>query len=144
MPVADTIKSQTTDTAAGRLIFGLMFFTVLFALVSDEIGAAGGTNPTPKVPAIKIIIGGTVATSLLTLLSHAGDAGEKFATGLALIAFASGTLVYGKPVWDAANKAFGTGSGNAYTTLATNSAGGPTALPTEPKVQTPTNEFIAS
>lgn len=54
-----------------------------------------------------IIFGGTVATSLLVLLSHAGEPGEQFATGLAVVAFTSSALVYGKPVWDAANTAFG-------------------------------------
>jgi hypothetical protein len=99
-------ESRTTITAPGRLIFGLMTFTVIFSLVGEEISQGQGKKET--VNPFIIIFGGTVATSLLTLLSHAGEGGERFATGLALIAFLSSSLVYGKPVWDAANKAFGT------------------------------------
>lgn len=98
-------ESRTTITAPGRLIFGLMTFTVIFSLVGEEISTGQGKKPT--VNPFIIIFGGTVATSLLTLLSHAGEGGEDFATGLALVAFLSSSLVYGKPVWDAANKAFG-------------------------------------
>lgn len=98
-------ESRTTITAPGRIIFGLMTFTVIFSLVGEEISTGQGNKPT--VNPFIIIFGGTVATSLLTLISHAGEGGENFATGLALIAFLSSSLVYGKPVWDAANKAFG-------------------------------------
>ena len=97
--------SRTTITAPGRLILGLMVFTITFSLIGGEIEASNGGKQT--VSPFIIIFGGTMATSLLTLLSHAGEAGENFAVGLATIAFASSSLVYGKPVWDAANKAFG-------------------------------------
>lgn len=98
-------ESRTTITAPGRIIFGLMTFTVVFSLVGEEISTGQGNKPT--VNPFLIIFGGTVATSLLTLISHAGEGGEDFATGLALIAFLSSSLVYGKPVWDALNKSFG-------------------------------------
>ncbi len=98
-------ESRTVLTAPGRLVFGLMTFTVVFSLIGGEIEGSNGGKQT--VSPFMIIFGGTVATSLLTLLTHAGEAGENFAVGLALIAFTSSTLVYGKPVWDAANKAFG-------------------------------------
>jgi hypothetical protein len=97
--------SRTTITAPGRLVFGLMTFTVIFSLVGGEIEGAGGKKQT--VSPFMIIFGGTVATSLLVLLSHAGEAGENFATGLAAVTFITSALVYGAPVWDAANKAFG-------------------------------------
>ncbi len=117
--------SRTTLTAPGRLVFGLMTFTVVFALIGREIATGQAPNQPGQtgfgaavvpvnqygvagtVSPFMIIFGGTVATSLLVLLTHAGEAGENFATGLALIAFVSSTLVFGKPVWDAANKAFG-------------------------------------
>lgn len=98
--------SRTVNTEPGRLIFGLMVFTVGFSVVGSEIEKNGGT--TPAVNPAKIIFGGTVAMSLLTLLSHAGEAGERFSVGLATVAFLTSALVYGKPVWDAMNKAFGT------------------------------------
>jgi len=98
-------ESRTTLTAPGRLIFGLMVFTIAFSLVGGEIEGAQGKKQT--VNPFMIIFGGTVATSLLVLLSHAGEAGENFATGLATVTFVTASLVYGKPVWDAANKAFG-------------------------------------
>jgi hypothetical protein len=99
-------ESRTTITAPGRLIFGLMTFTVVFSLVGEEISTGQGNEP--KVSPFLIIFGGTVATSLLVLLSHAGEGGEELATGLALVTFISAaTAIYTKPVWDAANKAFG-------------------------------------
>jgi hypothetical protein len=97
--------SNTTITAPGRLILGLMTFTIVFSLVGDEISTGQGNKP--KVNPFIIIFGGTIATSLLTLISHAGDAGEEFATGLALIAFLTSSLTFGKPVWDKLNDAFG-------------------------------------
>lgn len=98
-------SSRITDTAPGRLIFGLMISTVTFTVIGGEIEKGNGTKPT--VNPLLAIFGGTMATSLLILLSHAGEAGERFGTGLAVIAFATSALVYGAPVWDAANKAFG-------------------------------------
>lgn len=99
------MASRTTITAPGRLILGLMVFTITFSLVGGEIEKSGGKTPT--VNPFTIIFGGTVATSLLTLISHAGEAGERFSVGLATVAFVTSALVYGKPVWDAANGAFG-------------------------------------
>jgi hypothetical protein len=98
-------ESRVTLTAPGRLIFGLMIFTVAFSVVGGEIEQANGKKPT--LNPLLIIFGGTMATSLLTLISHAGQAGETFATGVALVTFTTASLVYGRPVWDAANKAFG-------------------------------------
>jgi hypothetical protein len=120
-------ESRTTITAPGRLIFGLMTFTVVFSLVGEEIGQGQGRKET--VNPFMIIFGGTVATSLLTLLSHAGEPGERFATGLAAVAFITSALVYGGPVWAAANKAFGSSPTTpvASTTPSTASTGGTAA-----------------
>jgi hypothetical protein len=124
------MTSRTTFTEPGRLIFGLMVFTVSFSLVGGEIEKGGGAKPT--VNPATIIFGGTVATSLLTLISHGGEVGERVGVGLALIAFTTSALVYGKPVWDAMNKAFGstptkpigitTGTTAATPTIATSTA----------------------
>jgi hypothetical protein len=99
------MATRTVIDAPGRLIFGLMVFTMAFSLVGGEI--QGGSGGTQSVKPVTIIIGGTVATSLLTLISHAGEVGEHFATGLATIAFTTSALVYGKPVWDKLNQEFG-------------------------------------
>jgi hypothetical protein len=98
-------SARTTTDAPGRLILGLMVFTMAFSLVGGEIQKNGGGKQT--VSPFMILFGGTVATSALTLLSHAGEPGEHFATGLATIAFSTAALVYGKPVWDRLNSAFG-------------------------------------
>lgn len=114
--------------APGRIILGLMVFTMAFSLVGGEITKNQGNKP-PVSPFL-ILFGGTVATSALTLLSHAGEPGEHFAVGLATIAFSTSALVYGKPVWDALNKTFGskptasvsTSTPTSPTTIATSQA----------------------
>lgn len=83
-----------------------MVFTITFSLIGGEIEKSQSQKQT--VNPFTIIFGGTVAASLLTLISHAGEAGERFSVGLATVAFITSALVYGKPVWDAANNAFGT------------------------------------
>ena len=103
--------SRTVNDAPGRIILGLMVFTMVFAMAGAELEANSSSDPgavKPGVSPAKIIFGGTVATSALTLISHAGEAGERFAVGLATIALTTSALVYGKPVWDALNKQFGT------------------------------------
>ena len=111
MPLeAATSSARTRSQADSRLIVGLMGFTVLFSTIGAEIRVAktpatgiGGVATGPA----KILLGGVVATALLTLLSHAGDPGREFAIGLALVSMATATLVYGAPVWDSANNLFG-------------------------------------
>lgn len=95
------MASRTTVTAPGRIILGLMVFTMTFALVGGELEQGAGKAQT--ISPFTIIFGGTVATSLLTLLSHAGETGEHLAVGLATVAFLTTALTYGKPggeVWD--------------------------------------------
>jgi hypothetical protein len=95
-----------------------MAFTVIFALIGNEIKTLGADAGQPKEsdPTVagdvltaggRIILGGMVATSLLVLLTHAGNAGRQFAVGLAAVAMASSTLVYGGPVWSAMGTTFG-------------------------------------
>lgn len=98
-------SSRTVANAPGRMIFGLMTFTMAFSLIGGELEKNQGKPQT--VNPITIIVGGTIATSLLTLISHAGEPGERLGVGLATVAFVTAALVYGKPVWDAANNAFG-------------------------------------
>jgi hypothetical protein len=104
-----------------------MTATMVFAVVGNEITVAQGVPNKPgqigygaaivpvnqgtgvagTVSPFRIIFGGTIATSLLILVSHAGEAGETLGTGLAVVAFTTAALVYGGPVWNAVNKAFG-------------------------------------
>jgi hypothetical protein len=123
-------QSRTTLDAPGRLILGLMVFTMVFSLVGTELDGGKKSGTSPTLSPAKIIFGGTVATSLLTLMSHAGEAGEKFATGLATITFTTSALVYGKPVWDKLNGAFGskpTGSTTASLSSIPTGPGGQSA-----------------
>lgn len=111
-------QSSTTRTEATQgsgTIVALMGITVLFALIGNEVKNLEGTpsegNATVAGTVVtsggKILIGGTVATALLALLTHAGNGGRQFAVGLALVSMTTATLVYGGPVWDALNKTFG-------------------------------------
>ena len=102
--------STITEDANSRIIFALMSFAVLFSLVGNEIKAVNNpqTGSTGVVTvAGRIILGGFFATSLLVLVSHAGEPGRKIGVGLATVATLSSVLVYGKPVWDSANTLFG-------------------------------------
>jgi hypothetical protein len=98
--VTEAASNQVTRTSSdpdARMIAALMFFTVGFSLVGNEIKAKS-SNALITEP-VKIVLGGTAATAALVLLSHAGDAGRQFAVGLALVSFTTSALVYGGPVW---------------------------------------------
>jgi hypothetical protein len=85
-----------------------MGITVLFSLIGNELKNTPSTPGADKLTTGgKIILGGAVATTALTLLSHAGNAGRQFSVGLASVAMVTSTLVYGGPVWTALSKLFG-------------------------------------
>jgi hypothetical protein len=94
----------TSPTNSARSVAGLMGFTVVFALLGHEIDVANGGSKDKLANGVStggvIIIGGLIAAALLTALTGAGEAGRKFAVGLAGVSAATATLVYGKPVWD--------------------------------------------
>lgn len=96
--VASDQVTKTSSDPDARMIAALMFFTVAFSLVGNEIKGKKNTTGLITEPA-KIVLGGTAATAALVLISHAGDAGRQFAVGLALISFSTSALVYGGPVW---------------------------------------------
>jgi hypothetical protein len=100
-------EQRITTSAPGRMIVTLLGFTVAFSLVGEWVAPPAKPGATPQLSPFTILFGGAVAASTLILISHAGPAGETFATGLALVAFLTATLVYGKPVWDAINKTVG-------------------------------------
>ena len=127
MPLETT---KVTNDQGSRLVAGLMGITVLFAVIGAEVKASTGPKANPVAGLAKgpeILVGGVVATALLTLLSHGGDAGRQFAIGLALVSMTTATLVYGGPVWDAANRTFGSlptgATGGTSPTAATSGTG---------------------
>lgn len=89
------LPSPPAIKGTSRTITALMLFTTGIALAGNEVKEAAGTA---KVTYTEIFIGGAVATTTLVLLSHAGDAGEQFATGLAVISFLSVLLIQGTPL----------------------------------------------
>ena len=103
--------SRSSSVNSSRTIVGLMFFATTFALIGNEIKIVEGKTTGSPAGLVsdggRIILGGVFATALLTLLSHAGEGGRQFAVGLALVATATSTLVWGGPVWGAAGKIFG-------------------------------------
>ena len=137
--------TTVVNTANGKLVVGLMGTTVVFSVIGAELKAftaspgttlVGLHNGQPGTPgtgassgAVKIIIGGTVATVLLVGLTHAGSAGRQFAVGLALVSMVTATLVYGGPVWLALNRMF-----NTTPSTATGNTAGTT--PTRPGTNT--------
>src|ERR1035437_1901914 len=100
-----TAKQRVKDTSSSRTIFGLMVFAVGFALIGNEVQILGKKAPGTPAPSTvsqagstitssgRIILGGFFATSILVLLSHAGDPGNKIAVGLAGITALSSVLL---------------------------------------------------
>lgn len=107
----------------------LMAFTIIFAVIGEEIKINKTQNPNTPNPGafggpVKIFLGGAVAGTLLIALAHAGDAGSQFAQGLALVSAATAILVDGGPVWNYLNGVVGKNA--------------PPTTPTAPITATPT------
>ena len=94
----------TQTQAPARTIVTLMFFASGVALIENEVNPAKGA----KVGGTKIILGFTIGTVFLTLLSTAGTTGADFATGLAGVTLASSLLIYGSQLAGTINKLTGT------------------------------------
>jgi formate hydrogenlyase subunit 3/multisubunit Na+/H+ antiporter MnhD subunit len=134
--------TTTTPAAGGKTIFSLMFFAIGFSLLGNEIKVAKEAKPLvgdgPANPLAtgtgavvhgitvsgRIILGGFFATTLLIMLSHAGNPGREWAVGLASVTTVASVFVYGGPVWTEANKLFGS---TPTTPLASTSATAPTS-----------------
>jgi hypothetical protein len=128
-----------------RTIVGLMAFAVVFSLIGNELKHNGQTsNPNPASSnglseGGTIVLGGTVATVLLILLSHAGSAGSQFAVGLAGVTLATSALVYGGPVWSSLGKLTGSTSTSIPTVpSAASSPSAPASTGAKTAVATPT------
>jgi len=106
--VRDTV-SRETSTSGARTVFGFVGVAVLFALIGNEIKTKQQTTAGPGVltESGTIIFGGFTAAAVLTLISHAGEGGNRLAVGLAAVTMVSSVLVYGGPVWKAINGSFG-------------------------------------
>lgn len=105
--------TNVSNRNGGRTIFGLIAFATVFSLVGNEIKTVtAAPTTTGAVTGFvteggKIIIGGTLATAFLLLISHAGEGGQELAVGLSLVTAVSSMLVFGAPVWDLISKTLG-------------------------------------
>jgi hypothetical protein len=111
-----------------RTIAALVTFASAFALVGVEVKASKGVHHANPAT---VIIGGGVAAVILTLISHAGDAGRSMAMGLAIVTFASSLVINGGPVASAVTNL--TGGGSRPSAVAASSAASQPSTPTTPK-----------
>lgn len=111
---------------ATRKVVGLMAVAVIFSLVGNEIkNAEQGASPGQKAAGTlstgaKIIIGGTIATAILSFATEAGPAGQQFGVGIATVAVVTSLFVSGAPVWHAISNIVG----NTKTTGTTGTTAG--------------------
>jgi len=129
-PARPQTVTVSTPTFSGdtRTIAALVTFASAFALVGVEVKASKGvTHANPAT----VIIGGGVAAVILTLISHAGEAGKSMAMGLAIVTFTSSLVINGGPVASAVTSL--TGGGSRPSTSAANSAPSQPSTPTTPK-----------
>jgi hypothetical protein len=126
----------TTVPAATRKVVGLMAFAVIFSVVGLELKRNQQGQSAPSQGAglsgpAKIILGGTIATALLSFLAEAGAAGEQIGVGLAGITAVTAMLVTGGPVWTGIGNLFGGAQGATPTgqTGATAVAGATSIVP---------------
>lgn len=119
----------STPTFSGdtRTIAALVTFASAFALVGVEVKASKGVHHANPAT---VIIGGGVAAVILTLISHAGEAGKSMAMGLAIVTFASSLVINGGPVAAAVTNL--TGGGSRGTRPAANSTPSQPTNPTQP------------
>lgn len=96
------VSTKVSPSQPSRTIASLVFLASGIALVGNElhVGTTGSLVSTQQhTSSVRIVLGGTFSGVTLVLLSHAGDAGQQFATGLAVVLFLSSALVYGAPFW---------------------------------------------
>jgi hypothetical protein len=118
---------KISNTKAGMTVAGLMAWSVMFALVGNEItvvksGSAAAKAISPITEGGKIILGGTLGTAFLLMISHAGSGGQQLATGLALLTAVSSMVVWGKPVFGELSNLFGSKPTTPLTTTTLNTS----------------------
>jgi hypothetical protein len=116
------------------MVVAFMFFAGVFALVGYEKKNSQGKK---TVPPARIVLGGTVAAAALTLMSHAGEGGRKFAVGLAGVTFASSALINGSAVFGSISSLTGSKATAASTPSAPSSPTTPTTGVKSVKAVTP-------
>jgi hypothetical protein len=82
---------------ASRTIVPLMAFAVAVSLLGHTLEPAK-SKADPQVGDAQILLGGTIATVILTLLAEAGPVGERFGKGLAVVTLVAAIGLYGTPV----------------------------------------------
>ena len=98
-----------------RTIVPLVAFATGIALVGHTLEPAK-SKASPHVGDAQILLGGTAAAVILTLVSTAGTPGDKFAKGIAVILLLSSIALYATPVTTALSKVTGQATGNPNTT----------------------------
>lgn len=91
---------------SARTIVPLMAFAVTVSLLGHTLEPQR-SKADPHVGDAQILLGGTVATVLLTLLGTGGDVGARFAKGVALVALLGSVALYGTPVVRGLNRITG-------------------------------------
>ena len=81
-----------------RAIVGFMGAAVVFAIIGDVVKQK--TQSVPSGSYVKIVLGGTLGTGLLVLLSEAGSGPASFAKGLAAITLVASVVINGLPVFN--------------------------------------------
>jgi hypothetical protein len=102
-------STSITIPNASRKVVGLMALAVIFSVIGQELKAKeGGAKPVGGLsgPA-KTILGGTIATALLSFLAEAGSTGQQLGVGLASVACVTAVFVNGAPVWKGISNLFG-------------------------------------
>jgi len=91
-----------------RVIVPLMGFATATVLVGHAVEPARSPKVlSHEVGDAQVILGGVVATTILTLIALAGDVGSSFAKGIALVALLAAVGNYGGSVATALGKAQG-------------------------------------
>jgi hypothetical protein len=98
---------MATNGSSARTIVPLMAFTTGVALVGHTLEPRKSTRLSPTVGDAQILLGGTLATVILTLLSTAGEIGSRFAVGLSAVALVSVLGIYGTGVLSAVDHVTG-------------------------------------
>jgi hypothetical protein len=112
---AVTNQRQTiSQQASSRTIFGFMAFAMLFGVAGAELknldtkatGVTGKVGNALSDPVL-IVLGGTVATSILVLIAQAGETGRKFGVGMSGLVLTTAVFVNGAPLWNLLSDLFG-------------------------------------
>lgn len=94
------------ENTAARTIVPLMAFAVAISLIGHTLEPSR-SKAHPQVGDAQILLGGTIATVILTLIAQGGDVGAKFGKGLAVVALISSIGIYGTSVVGGLNRVTG-------------------------------------